>query len=35
MQGKAKISTKRVPLAVAILRDPARWIWAKIWPLLP
>ena len=35
MQGKAKISTKSVPLVAAILRDPARWLWNKIWPLLP
>jgi RND family efflux transporter MFP subunit len=35
MQGKAKISTKSVPLVAAILRGPARWFWNKIWPLLP
>ena len=35
MQGKAKISTERVPLITAILRSPVRWAWNKIWPLLP
>ena len=35
MQGKAKISTRTVPLAAAIFRKPVRFIWAKIWPLLP
>jgi RND family efflux transporter MFP subunit len=35
MQGKAKISTKRIPLIAAILRDPVRWLWNKVWPILP
>jgi hypothetical protein len=35
MQGKAKISTERVPIAFAILREPVRWAWNKIWPMLP
>jgi GAF domain-containing protein/multidrug efflux pump subunit AcrA (membrane-fusion protein) len=35
MQGKAKISTERVPIVTAILRDPIRWAWNKIWPILP
>ncbi len=35
MLGKAKISNGRRPLLLAILRKPARWIWTKIWPLLP
>ena len=35
MQGKAKISTERVPIAVAIFRDPIRWAWNKVWPVLP
>ncbi len=35
MQGKAKVSTVRVPLIAAIFRDPVRWVWERIWPLLP
>ncbi len=35
MQGKAKISTVRVPVIAAIFRAPVRWVWNKIWPLLP
>jgi hypothetical protein len=35
MQGKAKISTVRVPIAVAIFRKPARYLWNRLWPLLP
>ena len=35
MQGKAKISTERVPIAAAIFRGPVRWAWNKIWPILP
>jgi hypothetical protein len=35
MLGKAKISDGRRPILVAILRKPARWIWTKIWPILP
>jgi multidrug resistance efflux pump len=35
MQGKAKVSTVRVPLIAAIFREPVRWVWNKIWPLLP
>lgn len=35
MLGKAKISDGRRPLLLAILRKPARWVWAKIWPILP
>ncbi len=35
MQGKAKVSTVRVPLITAILRGPVRWFWNKVWPLLP
>jgi len=35
MQGKAKVSTVRVPIAVAIFRKPARYLWNKLWPLLP
>ena len=35
MQGKAKVSTVRVPVAVAIFRKPARYVWNKLWPVLP
>ena len=35
MLGKAKISDGRRPLLLAMLRKPARWVWAKIWPILP
>jgi RND family efflux transporter MFP subunit len=35
MLGKAKISTGRRPIVVALLRRPARWAIAKLWPLLP
>ena len=35
MQGKAKVSTDRVALGVAIFRKPVRYLWNKLWPLLP
>lgn len=35
MQGKAKVSTAKVPIGVAIFRKPARYLWNKLWPLLP
>jgi len=35
MQGKAKISTERVPLITAILRKPVRYVWDRLWPILP
>jgi len=35
MLGKAKISTGRRPIVVALLRRPARWAAVKLWPLLP
>jgi RND family efflux transporter MFP subunit len=35
MLGKAKISTGRRPIVVALLRRPARWAVTKLWPLLP
>ena len=35
MQGQAKISTDRVPIIVALLRKPARYLWNKVWPVLP
>jgi RND family efflux transporter MFP subunit len=35
MQGKAKVSTVRVPIAVALFRKPTRYVWNKLWPVLP
>lgn len=35
MLGKAKVSTEPMPLIKAIFRKPARWVWSKVWPLLP
>jgi RND family efflux transporter MFP subunit len=35
MMGRAKISTVRVPVVWAVIRKPARWVWSRIWPLLP
>ena len=35
MLGKAKISTGTRRLGYAILRKPARWFWAKLWPMMP
>ena len=35
MLGKAKVSTKKVPIAVALFRKPFRYIWNRVWPLLP
>jgi len=35
MLGKAKVSTGRQRLLGFLLRKPARWIWTRLWPLLP
>src|ERR1019366_6638214 len=35
MLGKAKVSTGTQRLIRALLRKPARWFWALLWPLLP
>jgi multidrug efflux pump subunit AcrA (membrane-fusion protein) len=35
MLGKAKVSTRAVPMIAAIFRKPLRYIWTKLWPLLP
>jgi GAF domain-containing protein/biotin carboxyl carrier protein len=35
MLGKAKVATKKVPIAVALFRKPFRYVWNKVWPLLP
>ena len=35
MLGKAKVSTRKVPIAVALFRKPFRYVWNKVWPLLP
>ena len=35
MLGKAKILDGRRPVAVALLRKPVRYLWNRVWPLLP
>lgn len=35
MLGKAKVSTGYVPIATAIFRKPFRYVWNRLWPLLP
>ena len=35
MQGKAKVSTIRVALITALVRGPARYLWNRLWPILP
>ena len=35
MLGVAKIHAGRRSIATLLLRKPARWLWSKIWPLLP
>jgi RND family efflux transporter MFP subunit len=35
MLGKAKVSTIQVPLIKAIFRKPVRYLWKRIWPILP
>jgi RND family efflux transporter MFP subunit len=35
MLGKAKITTETRRLGYAVFRKPARWFWAKLWPLMP
>jgi RND family efflux transporter MFP subunit len=35
MLGKAKISTGTRRLGYAVFRKPARWLWTKLWPLMP
>jgi RND family efflux transporter MFP subunit len=35
MLGRAKVSVGTRRLATAILRKPARYVWRKLWPLLP
>ena len=35
MLGKAKVSTQAVPMIAAMFRKPLRYIWTKLWPLLP
>ncbi|HEY7575138.1 MAG TPA: efflux RND transporter periplasmic adaptor subunit, partial [Thermoanaerobaculia bacterium] len=35
MLGTGKIWAGRRSIATLILRKPARWLWRKIWPLLP
>lgn len=35
MLGRAKISTEARPLIQTLLRKPARYVWTRLWPLLP
>jgi len=35
MQGKAKIGAGRSNIATLLFRRPARWLYNKVWPLLP
>ena len=35
MAGTAKIRAGQRSIGVLLLRKPARWIWRKVWPLLP
>jgi RND family efflux transporter MFP subunit len=35
MQGKAKIGAGRSNIATLLFRRPARWLYNKLWPLLP
>jgi RND family efflux transporter MFP subunit len=35
MLGVGKIHAGRRSIATLLLRKPARWLWSKIWPLLP
>jgi RND family efflux transporter MFP subunit len=35
MLGKAKVSTGNVPIATWIFRKPFRYVWNRLWPLLP
>ena len=35
MLGKAKVSTGPQRVLRVVLRKPARWLWSRLWPLLP
>ncbi len=35
MLGKAKVSTGNVPVATWIFRKPFRYVWNRVWPMLP
>ncbi len=35
MLGRGKISTGTRPVIVALFRKPVRYLWTKLWPLLP
>ncbi|HVO52121.1 MAG TPA: efflux RND transporter periplasmic adaptor subunit [Thermoanaerobaculia bacterium] len=35
MLGRAKVSTGAQRLLRVLLRGPARWLWSRLWPLLP
>ena len=32
---RAKVSVGKRSVAYAFFRGPARWLWTKLWPLLP
>ncbi len=35
MLGKGKVSVGTRRVVTALFRRPARWLWNKVWPLLP
>jgi len=35
MVGRGKITVGRHPIAVLLLRRPARWLYSRLWPLIP
>ncbi|HET9794524.1 MAG TPA: efflux RND transporter periplasmic adaptor subunit [Thermoanaerobaculia bacterium] len=35
MLGKGKVATERHSLGFAVFRKPARYVWARLWPLFP
>jgi hypothetical protein len=35
MLGRGKISVGRRQMIVALLRKPLRYVWLKLWPMLP
>ena len=35
MLGKAKVRAGNRQIITLLLRKPARWLYAKLWPILP
>jgi hypothetical protein len=35
MVGRGKIVAGRRPIAALLFRKPARWLYSRLWPLLP